>query len=72
MFRFTQEKIMPLFLQRRMTVAELARKAKVNHKTTEKAVKGLPVTSKVVDKIATALEIDAMQFLEKPQTSASV
>ena len=47
MFRFTREKILPVFLQRQITVADLARQAKVNHQTAERAVQGYPVSPRV-------------------------
>lgn len=70
MFRFTREKILPLFLQKRISIAELAKSADVHQKTAANAIHGLPVSSKVVDKIATALGVNALLFLEKPQSSA--
>lgn len=69
MFKFTRARILPLFLQKRMTVSELSKKAEVNRRTTERAVQGLPVSSKVVDKIAGALEINAIDYLESPQST---
>ena len=65
-FRFTRETFLPLFLERNMTIAELARRAGCNAKTAERAVNGLPVTSAVVDKIARALNVDALKFLVPP------
>lgn len=67
MYQFTRERILPLFLQRRMTTAELARKAGVSHGTATRAVNGLPVQAAVVGKIADALNVDALQYLAKPQ-----
>lgn len=67
-FRFTRETILPLFLQSRLSVAEFARRAGVNPRTAERAVNGLPVSSSVVDKIARALNVDAMNFLVAPGT----
>lgn len=65
-FQFTREQILPLFLQSRLSVAEFARRAGVNPKTAERAVNGLPVSSSVVDKIARALNVDAMKMLIAP------
>lgn len=65
-FQFTREQILPLFLQSRLSVAEFARRAGVNPKTAERAVNGLPVSSSVVDKIAHALNVDAMKMLIAP------
>lgn len=67
-FRFTRETILPLFLQSRLSVAEFARRAGVNPKTAERAVNGEKISSGVVDKIATALNVDAMKFLVAPGT----
>lgn len=67
MFRFTRERILPLFLQRRMTTAELARVAGVSHKAATRAVNGLPVQADIVGKVADALNVDAVQFLDPPR-----
>lgn len=66
MFKFQRNLILPLFLQRQMTIEKLARTAGVNPKTAFRAVNGLPITSNVVDKIARALDFDAINFLENP------
>lgn len=66
MFKFKRERILPLFLQRRMTIAELARKAGLSHKAAYRAVNGLTITAPVVEKTARALNFDAMEFLENP------
>ena len=67
MFRFKRELILPLFLAKRMTMVSLARKARVNFATAVRAVNGLPISSHVVDKIAQALGIDALKFLDTPR-----
>ncbi len=72
MFKFSREKILPVFLQKQMPISQLAKKAGVHQKTATNAVQGLPVSSKVVDKIAMALGIDSIKFLEKPQPAAIV
>lgn len=64
MFRFKRERILPLFLSRRMTVAELARKAGVSHTSAQRAVEGEKVAAPIIDKVAEALGIDTMDFLE--------
>ena len=66
MFRFKRKLILPLFLQKRVTMVSLARKAKVNFNTAVRAVNGLPITAGVVDKIAQALGIDPLDYLETP------
>ena len=66
MLRFKREKILPLFLARQMTLRKLATVAGLSHKATERAVNGLTVTAPVVDKIARALNFDALTFLDKP------
>lgn len=63
MFRFTREKILPLFLQRQITISELAREAGVAHQSAQKAVNGLPVSANIVNRIAAALGIDAVSYL---------
>ena len=65
-FRFSRQTILPLFLQSRLSVTELARRAGVAPRTVDRAVNGEKVSSKVVDKIATALNIDALKFLVVP------
>lgn len=64
MFRFKRERILPLFLSRRMTVAELARKAGVSHTSAQRAVEGEKVAAPIIDKVAEILGIDAMDYLE--------
>lgn len=68
MFRFTRAKILPLFLQRRITVAELARMAGISHQSAQKAVNGSAVSAVIIGKIAEALHVDAMDFIETPET----
>ena len=59
MFRFEREKILPLFLERRITVAELARLARTAHMSAWRAVNGESVGATVVSRIADALGIAA-------------
>ena len=64
MFRYERAKILPFFLQKKMTVAELARAAGVSHKSAQRAVNGEAVHAVVIGKVADALGIDAMEFLD--------
>ncbi len=66
MFRFKREKIMPLFLERQMTVKAFARETGVSFCTAERAVQGQKISSRVVDKICKGLNIDALDFLVPP------
>lgn len=66
MFRFNRTKILPLFLQKRMTIAQLARIAGVSHQAAQKAVNGESVGAIVIGKIAEALNVEAVNFLEPP------
>lgn len=63
MYQFTRAKILPLFLQRRITIRQLAKEAGVSEKTVEKAVNGLPITAVVVSRIADALSVDPLDVL---------
>ena len=67
MFRFARKKILPVFLQKRMTVAELARLAGIAHQSAQKAVSGELVSAVIVSKVADALRIDATEYLETPR-----
>ena len=64
MFRFNREKILPVFLKKEMTIADLSRKAGVAHRSAERAVEGEAVAAPIINKIADALGIDAMEFLD--------
>lgn len=66
MFRFSREKILPMFLQRGITITELARQAGVCSKSAYRAVNGLDVSAPVVSKIAVALNSDALDLLANP------
>ena len=63
MYQFTRAKVLPLFLQRRITVKQLAREAGVSEKKAEKAVNGLPITAVVVSRIADALGVAPLDVL---------
>ena len=66
MYQFSRQKILPLFLQRQISTKQLAHEAGISHRTATRAVNGLPITARVVDKIARALDFDAMTFLDSP------
>lgn len=63
MFRFSRERILPIFLQRRIPVKKLANEAGVSERVIWKAVNGLPVSSKVIYGIAEALGFNPLDFL---------
>ena len=63
MYQFTRTKVLPLFLQRRMTIRQLAKEAGVSEKTADKAVNGLPITAVVVSRIAAALGFNPLDVL---------
>ena len=71
MFRFKREMILPLFLSRRMTVYDLAKLAGVAYRSAERAVNGIPVSAPVADKIARALDFNAVDFLVEPAQAYS-
>lgn len=64
MYRFNRDKILPVFFEKRWRMYELAERAGVSQLTAKKAVWGLPIQSRVVGKIAAALEINALDYLE--------
>lgn len=67
MFKFDRTKILPLFLEKRITVAELARLAGVAHPSAQKAVSGERVSATIISKIADALGIENVtDFLVEP------
>ena len=69
MFRFEREKILPIFLERRITVADLSRLAKTSHAAAWRAINGEAVGATVVSRIADALGItaaDTPKFLVRP------
>lgn len=63
MFRFNREMIMPVFLAKRVTVTDLARLAGVAYLSAKRAVEGEKVAAPIIAKIAAALNIDPMEFL---------
>ena len=64
MFKFNREKILPVFFKKRWTMREFAKRAGVTQPTAKKAVWGLPIQPCVIGKIAAALEINALDYLE--------
>lgn len=64
MFRFERERILPYFLQKQWTVAELARKAGIAQGSAQRAVNGNSVAAPIIAKVAAALGIDPLEFLE--------
>lgn len=64
MFRYKRAKILPHFLQKGMTIAQLAREAGVSHRSAQRAIDGEKVAAPIIAKVADALGIDAMEFLE--------
>ncbi len=63
MYQFKRAIVLPLFLQKRITVKQLARESGVTEKTVERAVNGLPIQAAVVDRIATALGVNPLDVL---------
>lgn len=63
MYQFKREEVLPLFLQKRITVKQLARESGVTERTVERAINGLPVQAVVVDRIATALGVNPLDVL---------
>ena len=70
-YRFDRAKILPLFLQRCETVAELARRAGCTAATASRAVNGDKISAANVDKIARALNFNAVDFLVEPAQAYS-
>lgn len=71
MFKFDLALILPLFLSRRITVAELAKQAKTSHASVSRALHGESVGALVLMRVAEALgipETDVPSFLAKPST----
>ena len=64
MFRYERAKILPHFLKQGMPVAELARKANISHQSAQRALEGKNVSAVIIARVANALGIDPMEFLE--------
>lgn len=69
MFKFDRAKILPIFLEKRITVAELARLAGVAHQSAQRAVSGEKVSALIVAKVAAALGIEKTADYLKPPAS---
>lgn len=63
MFRFSRNRILPIFLKRRITIKKLAYEAGVSERVMAKAVNGLPISAKTVDRVAEALGFNPLDFL---------
>lgn len=50
-----------------MTVADLAKQARVSHRTADRALSGEQITAPVVRRIAHALGVDAADYLTTPR-----
>ena len=70
-YRFDSAKILPLFLQRQETIAELARRAGCNPATASRAVNGYKISAVNVAKIGDALDFNAVDFLVPPAQAYS-
>lgn len=63
MYQFKRVKILPLFLQKQISIRQLAKDAGVSEKTAERAVNGLPISAAMVNRVARALGISPLDFL---------
>lgn len=57
MYKFIREKILPLLLQRQISVGTLSRLAGTSYKATKKALNGERASAAVLAKVGTALGI---------------
>lgn len=64
MYRFKRELILPVFLATQWTTYELARRAGVGFRAAFNAVNGKRVGADIIAKVAAALGIDPMEFIE--------
>ena len=64
MLRFDRQRILPVLIKRQMTATSLAQLANISRQTAQRAMEGLTVSTAVIGKIADALGIDAMEFLD--------
>ena len=71
MFKFNRSLILPLFLGRNWTVYKLARLSGVSFNTARRAVDGLPIQAAAVQRIADALGVNVMDFLDPPAQKTS-
>ena len=65
MFRFKRELILTYFLKMQIDVGTLSRLSGVSSKAIKRAIEGLPVGASVIAKIATALKINALDYLDE-------
>ncbi|MBQ7705028.1 MAG: helix-turn-helix transcriptional regulator [Selenomonadaceae bacterium] len=72
MFRFIREKILPLFLEREITIYELAQLSGVSHRTCQRAVNGEKVTAPIVTRICRALGISSSEQVKFIQGALKV
>ena len=64
MLRFDRQRILPVLIKRQMTATSLAQLANISRQTAQRAMEGLTVSTAVIGKVADALGIDAMEFLD--------
>lgn len=64
MFRFSRKKILPLFLAMKITVAEFSRRAGISFSAAERALNGRPVGGNIIGKVADALGIEPLDYLD--------
>ena len=64
MYRFNREKILSEFLKRQITFRELALGAGVSISAVSRAINGKAVRPLIVSKVAAALKIDPLKYLE--------
>lgn len=69
-FCFSREKLLPSFLAGQESISQLASRAGCAPRTAFRAVNGLPVSSRCIDKIARALGIDAVEYLVADDANA--
>lgn len=61
MFRFVREKVLPLFLEREITVYKLAQLSGVSHRTCQRAISGEKVSAPIIARLCKALGISYNQ-----------
>lgn len=71
MFQFDREKILPLFLAKDTTIADVASRAGVAHATCTRAINGGRVIGRAINRLARALGIDATEYLLAPAQKGS-
>ena len=64
LLRFDRQRILPVLIKRQMTATSLAQLANISRQTAMRAMEGLTVSTVVIGKVADALGIDAMEFLD--------